>query len=1296
MKNIITLLGIFILNILLAHSIVSAGIPKAEKLSITGPLGFIENKGQFLDQNNKPRTDLLYLFMRKGMKVQLMQNRISFELFTLQNDNSFDEATGFPHWNQLDPEDRPSPKLRYESSRIDVQFIGANPNPEIVAEEMMPDYLNYFLAFTPVEGITRVKQYNKITYKNLYHNIDLVLVATPDQNPQSSLAYDFVIHPGGNVSDIKYRYYGNDDQVLYENGILETGTAQGKIIEMIPESYVLNKFGVKVMPVDVSFCLNENVISFKAPAYDRNQMLVIDPALVWATYCGGDSSEEGRGLATDSLSNVALIGRSNSTNNIATAGAYQTVLAGNVDINLEKYDSAGHRIWGTYYGGSADDHGRGLVVDKQNNYYLGSHGNSPDGISTPGAYRVNYAGGTGDDGYLSEFSADGFRIFGTYYGGTDDETMRRLHIDTSGNIIMVGYTFSDSGIATPGVFQTQLSGTGYSDLCLSKWTPDGQLVWGTYLGGTNEEHGRSVTTDRNNNIYVNGSAASSGLGTAGVSRPDHAGKQDMLLARFTTDGQLDWFSYWGGAVEDRGRGVFVDSSDKYVYFAGYSGSDTGIATPGAYQETISGGLDNNGDQYQDMVLMKWTLDGHIVWSTYLGGAHLDRGRSITMIGDNEIYVSGSTESNDVVATPDAFQTVWGGKGDMFLEIFDSNGVRNYGTYFGGSGDEDNLALAVDDKHQNIYLVGTASSNNLGTAGTAQPVKGGGDDALLVKIQVHFPLVPPVASFTYLNVPCATGQVSFTNFSANADGYLWDFGDGDTTSATSPTHAYPAIGNYTVSLITTNTSNGLADTITLAITVFDNSPTATVTPESSTTFCDGQSVVLDANTGFGYTYKWKLGSTFIPGATNSSYTATLEGSYKVVITASPGCSASSTIVHVVVNPAPAATILEGPAISFCEGSISFLNANADTVTYQWLNNGVMIPGATSTELTVSSTGNYAVVETNSFSCADTSAATLVTVNANPPAFISANGDPGICVGESIDLNANTGAGFIYQWQVDGANISGATDAVYSTNQAGNYSVIVSDANGCESSSNTIDVTVNANPIVDASASNTSVCLHDSVTLSASGAQDYTWQPGNVSGQSILVSPDLPTIYIVQGTDANGCSDEDSIAIQVLPLPGISLGVDTTICDTVNFFLNAGSGFNSYLWSTGETTQTITVSASNTYWAQVQDNNGCWGIDSINVTVVVCTGAEESFSEFNISLFPNPASTSFLLTIYNSTNEKIKVELENLLGQTIRDIYDGISHDQFTKEINVNAFPAGLYYLKIMSGKEIITRKLVIEK
>jgi hypothetical protein len=389
--------------------------------------------------------------------------------------------------------------------------------------------------------------------------------------------------------------------------------------------------------------------------------------LVWATYCGGDSSEEGRGLATDSLGNVALIGRSNSSNNIATAGAYQSIMAGDVDIILEKYDSSGKRLWGTYYGGESDDHGRGLVADKLNNFYLGCHGASLTGLATPGAYKENYTGGFGDDAVLAYFSADGFRIFGTYYGGDQEEIIRRICIDNEQNVVMVGYSFSDTGIATPGVYQTTYEGD--ADVIISKWSPSGQLIWGSYLGGPGQDHGRSAITDTANDIYINGSTGSaSGISTPGVVRPNYSDKQDFLLAKMTTDGQIGWASYWGGTVEDRGRGVYVDSSNKYVYFMGYSASDTGIATPGAYQETWTEGYDGQGEPFHDMVLMKMTLDGtKMVWSTYLGDPKDDRGRAITMIGDNEIYLSGSTESPGTIATPDAFQPIWGGRGICSLK-----------------------------------------------------------------------------------------------------------------------------------------------------------------------------------------------------------------------------------------------------------------------------------------------------------------------------------------------------------------------------------------------------------------------------------------------------------------------------------------------------------------------------------------------------------------------------------------------------------------------------------------------------
>ena len=728
----ITPIGFLLTFILFHHSLKAGSI---EKIPLSGPLGFIENKGQFRDQNGQPRSDLLYMYLRDGLKIQVLPSTISFELYTMEdNPASVSEADGYMRDHNLDPEDRPIPYVLYKSNRIDLQFIGANPNPEIVAADMFPDYLNYYLSFTPTNGITKVNHYNKITYKNLYPNIDLVLTACPEQYPSRAFAYDFVVHPGGNVNDIHYRYLGSDNQIIYDNGTLATSNATGQLFEMIPESYIQNEFGMKIMPVDVSFRKDNDAISFDVPDFDKKQSLVIDPVLIWATYAGGSLNEEGRGAAVDSGDNVILIGRTYSPDGIATVGAYQTVLDGDVDVQMEKYTANCVRLWGTYYGGSGNDHARGIITNDTGGIYLGCHTDSPDGCATPGAWKENLVvGGNGDDALLAFFSASGFRQIATYYGGDKTDIVRRLDFDVAGNIVVVGYSESDTGIVTPGAYQTDWHGN--SDLMLSKWTPDLQLMWGSYLGGESEDHGRSVHVGHDDYIYVNGSTGSP-HGIAKNAYRDHdSGGQDYLLAKFKGDGStVKWSTYWGGTQEDRGRGVFVDDNDKWVYYTGYSASDTGVATPGAFQTTWSEGYDGSGQPFHDAVLLKWSTDGYPIWCTYIGGPLDDRGRAITMIG-HDVYVGGTTSNNTVMSTPDGFQPVFGGNDDMFVEKFDSLGNRIWGSYIGEEGSESTLALAVDKAKTHIYQVGTTSSLDISTPGVAQPVYGGFEDCFLAKYSI---------------------------------------------------------------------------------------------------------------------------------------------------------------------------------------------------------------------------------------------------------------------------------------------------------------------------------------------------------------------------------------------------------------------------------------------------------------------------------------------------------------------------------------------------------------------------------
>ncbi|MEO6168041.1 MAG: T9SS type A sorting domain-containing protein, partial [Chitinophagales bacterium] len=560
-----------------------------------------------------------------------------------------------------------------------------------------------------------------------------VMIASPEQYPVRSLAYDFVVRPGGNVNDIRYKYHGANNQEVQENGTLQTSNSLGHIFEMIPESYLQNEQGLKVMPVNVSFRKQSEFISFNVPLYDVKQSLVIDPMLVWATYAGGLESDEARGLAVDSEDHVIITGRTYSSDNIASSGAYQTEKIGDIDIYIEKYDENGVRFWGTYYGGSGLDRARACIVNEDEYIYLGAHTTSPDGITTlgNGMHQEVFAGV--EDGILAYFDPSGHRVWATYYGGEDEDIIRRLKQDHDGNIIMVGYSNSDSGISTADAWQPL--NNGHSDLCLSKWTASGELVWGTFLGGESEDHGRSVDADPSGNIYINGSTGSK-FGIKKNAYRDHSsGGQDYLLAKYSPTGALKWCSYWGGTLEDRGRGVRVDPIGEFVYFIGYSASDTGVSTTGTFQPDWSQGFDGQGAPTHDAVIMKWSTNGYPIWSTYLGAAAEDRGRAVTMVG-NDAYLGGTTTSATIMATPDGFQPTYGGKDDMFLEKFDPQGNRIWGSYYGGPDRESTLALAVDNENENMFMVGTAESEGISTPGVAQELFGGFDDGFLLKINIQ--------------------------------------------------------------------------------------------------------------------------------------------------------------------------------------------------------------------------------------------------------------------------------------------------------------------------------------------------------------------------------------------------------------------------------------------------------------------------------------------------------------------------------------------------------------------------------
>ena len=244
--------------------------------------------------------------------------------------------------------------------------------------------------------------------------------------------------------------------------------------------------------------------------------------------------------------------------------------------------------------------------------------------------------------------------------------------------------------------------------------------------------------------------------------------------------------------------------------------------------------------------------------------------------------------------------------------------------------------------------------------------------------------------------------------------------------------------------TTNCESATRTAVTLTITTVAQ---ASVTAGGATSFCQGGSVMLTANSGTSYSWS--------NGATTQSITVNTTGSYTVTVTTS-GCTSTSPAVNVTVNPLPAATISAGGPLAFCQGNNVVLTASAGS-SWAWSN------GASTQAITVANTGSYSVTVTNSQGCSSTSLATDVTVSPNPIVTISASPYTSLFPGLVTNLTANvTPAGtYNYTWYRDNVSVPGAVAQTLNgidPYKLGSYTVTVTNTTGLPCSNTSAAVVI----------------------------------------------------------------------------------------------------------------------------------------------------------------------------------------------------------------------------------------------
>lgn len=537
----------------------------------------------------------------------------------------------------------------------------------------------------------------------------------------------------------------------------------------------------------------------------------------------------------------------------------------------------------------------------------------------------------------------------------------------------------------------------------------------------------------------------------------------------------------------------------------------------------------------------------------------------------------------------------------------------------------------------------------------------------MRVRSTYSMVPsdPCSSLTY-------GETEDYNVMVGSQTtFLWS--NGATTEDISNLTA----GTYTVTI----TNGGQSQT--LNFTVNEPPPvTATVTTSGPTTFCQGGSVILNAPVGTGFTYHWSDGSTgssltatqsglysvtvtagvgcsatgsqqvqVIPapspsiispsdtvllcqgatvqlsatpsnnitwqpgGQTTASITVSSNGTYTVVTTNANGCSSQSLPVVVTVVPPPSPSINASGALTFCQGG-------SVTLTSNYPSGNIWSNGATTSSITVTSSGNYTVTVTATGGCSGVSAVTTVTVNPLPNPAITAGGPTTFCQGGSVTLSSNSTTGNTWSNSQNTSSITVTT--------TGSYSLTVTDANGCSATTGPTNVTVNALPTAPVITPNgpTTICSGNNVTLTSNYTTGNVWS-NNQIGSSITVT--TAGNYSITYTDANGCTAVSAtVAITVNPTPSSTFTATSSICivdnATITYTGNATAGAT-YNWNFGGGT-IISGSGQGPY--SIHFNNAGTYTVTLTVTENNCTSTLTS-NNIVVSQTPDAPFTASALAV-----------------------------------------------------------------
>lgn len=985
--------------------------------------------------------------------------------------------------------------LKYHAYKM--KWLGASPKPKTLAGKKQSYYNNYYLGEDPRHWKSGVGVYGNVDYIELYPHIDVHF-----SSDKGHAKYDFIIRPGGRPEDIRLAFEGLDD-IKIEKGTLVLQTSVGPIREMKPYAFQYVDGALKV--VNCRYALRDGILRYEFPdGYDPNSNLIIDPIVVFATLTGSTADNWGFTATYDQDGNLYAGGISSSLGYPTTTGAFQISFGGGssgssmpCDITLSKFNAAGNTLlYSTYLGGNADEMPHSLVVDASGNLIVAGKTLSANFPTTSGAYdqtanggydilisKFN-SGGTAllSSTYLGGSAHDGVNINPSFYGNQDsldynygDASRSEVIVDKLGNIYLAASSRSADFPTTATAVKSSLGGS--QDGIFVKMNPGlSSLLYSSYIGGSNADAAYVLALDTaQSHVYVGGGTVSTDFQSANTSGTYHSSYQggiaDGFICRFTNSGSYGLLAatFIGTPAYDQVYGLQTDLEDG-VYAMGQ--------TLGAFP--VSSGVYSNAGSRQYLIKLNTQLSSSVYSTVFGSGASakpnispvaflVDTCQNVYISGWGAPFISPGTSTTGLPITGDAFQNTTDGS-DFYFIVFSKNAQSLlFGSYFGASGKAEHVDGGTSrfDPDGVVYQAICASCGQgsafPATAGAYSTVKGSNNCNLgAVKIAFNLGSVSALAAASPAATGCAPLQVQFSNSSANATSYYWNFADGGTSTAVSPSHTFMNPGTYNVMLVAVNPNACKThDTAYVTITVSSDTIHADFDFVLVDTCTDPHIVINNTSTPLNgqplssASYQWFFGDgSSTTGANPAPHFYTGPGAYTImlVMNAPGACNAPDTIMKTLVFSQDFVDAGFNAPDTICVGlETVFSNSSQNGSSYAWSFGDGESDNSSSPAHIYDSAGTYTVrlIAANPLTCnkADTQVR-IITVSKAPTADFTATPLQGELNVPTTFHNLSAGAVY-YSWSFGDGQQSNEENPVHQYARTGSYTACLTAYNmqGC---------------------------------------------------------------------------------------------------------------------------------------------------------------------------------------------------------------------------------------------------------